>query len=209
VSHSRCVVGGLAIVAIVLSAARAGAEGEATSAPRLFLRLATGPALNYESWSPEGGSPGASYTGWAPVVDVAVGKGVRPRMILAVDLQLASVVNRTESYLGGSYPLPDTLHFLDSLSAISDCTPWRHPRFHFGGGAGVMVATDVDTHMGSTATHLGFALSVHAGYGWHLARAWAIGVMGRLTFYGIESDTPAPPASSVGFLPVVLLTFTR
>jgi hypothetical protein len=205
----RCVLGALAIAAAVLSGPQAQAEGEAPNEPRLYLRLAVGPAFNYESWSPSGGSPGASYTGWAPALDVAVGRRVRPRLVIAGDLQLATVVNRTESYLGGSYPLTDTLHFLDSLSAIADYTPWRHPRLHGGGGLGLLVTTDVDTHMGSVATNLGFALSVHAGYRRRLARAWSIGVMGRLTFYGFGSQTPPPSASSIGVLPVLLLTFTR
>ena len=202
-------LGALAIAAAALSGPQARAEGEATNEPRLYLRLAVGPAFNYESWSPSGGSPGASYTGWAPALDVAVGRRVRPRLVIAGDLQLATVVNRTESYLGGSYPLTDTLHFLDSLSAIADYTLWRHPRLHGGGGLGLLVTNDVDTHMGSAATNLGFALSVHAGYRRRLARAWSIGVMGRLTFYGFGSQTPPPSASSIGFLPVLLLTFTR
>jgi hypothetical protein len=205
----RCVVAALALASISLSGLQAHAEGEPPKAPRLFLRLAAGAAFNDESWSPSGGSPGASYTGWAPAVDVAVGRRVRPRLVLAGELQLAAVVNRTESYLGGSYPLTDTLHFLDSLSAIADYTLWRHPRFHGGGGLGLLVTTDVDTHMGSTATNLGFALSVHAGYRRPLARAWSVGVMGRLTFYGFGSQTPPPSASSLGVLPVLLLTFTR
>ena len=33
--------------------------------------------------------------------------------------------------------------------------------------------------------------------------------MGRLTFYGFGSQTPASLASSIGLLPVLLLTFTR
>ena len=205
----QCVLGALAIAAVALSGPQAQADGEAPNEPRLYVRLATGPAFNHESWSPSGGSPGASYTGWAPVLDLAVGGRVRPRLVIAGDLQLATVVNRTESYLGGSYQLTDTLHLLDSLSAIADYTPWRHPRFHGGGGLGLLVTTDVDTHMGSTATNLGFALSVHAGYRRPLARAWTIGVMGRLTFYGFGSQTPPPSASSIGFLPVLLLTFTR
>ncbi len=176
---------------------------------RLFLNLAVGPAFDHESWSPEGGSSGASYTGWGPALEVSVGRRVRPGLVLAGDLQLAMIVNRTESYLGGSYPLADTLHFVDTLGPLVDYTPWSRPWFHVGGSAGLAAATDVDTHMGSTATHLGFALSVHAGYRRHLARAWSIGVMGRLTLYGFDSDTPAPPASSVGLLPALLLTFTR
>ena len=35
------------------------------------------------------------------------------------------IVNRTESYLGGSYPLTDTLHFVDSWARIADYTLWR------------------------------------------------------------------------------------
>jgi hypothetical protein len=199
----------LSVVAAVLVGQQARAEGEAPSKPRLFLRLAIGPAFNYESWSPQGGYAGASYTGWAPVLDVAIGRQVRPRLVLAGELQLAPVVNRTENAFGGSYPLTDTLHLVDSLGAILDYTPWRHPRLHFGGGAGVLVVTEMDTNSGSTATHLGFALSGHAGYRRHLAGAWSIGVMGRLTLYRFSSDTPAPPSSSLGLLPVLLLTFTR
>jgi hypothetical protein len=205
----RWVLGALGIAVVVLASQHAQAEGGAPDETRTFLRLSIGPAFDYESWSPDGGSPGASYTGWGPALDVAVGHQVRRGLVLAADLQLAMIVNRTESYRGASYPLTDTLHFVDTLGPIVDYTPWSRPWLHVGGGAGLAAATEVDTHMGSTATHLGFALSVHAGYRRHLARAWAIGVMGRLTFYGIESDTPAPPASSVGFLPVLLLTFTR
>ena len=119
------------------------------------------------------------------------------------------IVDRTESYLGGSYPLSETLHFLDSLSGIADYTLWRHPRFHVGGGIGLLVVTQVDAHMGSIATDLGFALSVHAGWERPLRRGWSVGVMGRLTYYGFGSETPAPAASSVGVLPVLLLTFSR
>jgi hypothetical protein len=210
-SSLRCrVVGGaLAIAAVVLSGPQGQAEGEARNESPLFLRLAAGPAFSYENWSPSGGSPGASYGGWAPVLDVAVGRRVRPRLVIAGELQLAMVVNRTESYLGGSYPLTDTLHFLDSLSAIADYTLWRHPQFHAGGGLGLLLTTDVDTHMGSTATNLGLALSIHAGYRRRVARAWSIGVMGRLTCYRFGSETPPPSASSIGLLPALLLTFTR
>ena len=201
----------LSVVAALLVGRQARAEGEAVSERplSLFLRLAIGPAFNYESRTPDASYAGYSYTGWAPVFDVAVGREVRPRLVLAGELQLAPVINRTESAFGGSYPLTDTLHILDSLSVISDYTPGGHPRFHFGGGAGIMVVTEVDTNSGNTATHLGFALSVHAGYRRHLARAWSVGVMGRLTLYGFDGDTPAPSASSFGLLPVLLLTFSR
>jgi hypothetical protein len=203
------VAGALAVLLLVLSGPRARAEGDAASEPRLLVRLATGPAFAYERWSPAGGSPGASYTGWGPALDLTVGRRVRPRLVIAGELQLAMIVDRTESYLGGSYPLGETLHFLDSLSGIADYTLWRHPRFHVGGGIGLLVVTQVDAHMGSIATDLGFALSVHAGWERPLRRGWSVGVMGRLTYYGFGSETPAPAASSLGLLPVLLLTFSR
>lgn len=208
-SRWMCAAGTLAALAVVLSGARAHAEGEAAGEPRLYLSLGAGPAFNYESRSFSGGSPGASYTGWAPVVDVTVGQRVRPRLVIAGELQLAAVVNRTESYLGGSIPLSDTLNFLNSLSGIADYTLWRYPRLHVGGGIGLLVTTIVDTEMGSTGTDLGFALSIHGGYRWPLRRLWSIGVTARLTFYGVGSQTPSPASSSVGLLPVLLLTFTR
>jgi hypothetical protein len=199
----------LAFAAALIAMPPARAAGDAAVTPSLYLRLGAGPAFNYESRTFSGGSPGAGYTGWAPVVDVTVGRRVRPRLVIGGELQLAAVVNRTESYLGGSFPLTDTLHLLDSLSGIADYSLWRHPRIHAGGGIGLLVTTTVDTHMGSVGTDLGFALSIHAGYEWRLRRAWSIGVMGRLIFYGFGSETPPPASSSVGLLPVVLLTFIR
>jgi hypothetical protein len=203
------VLGALAMAAVVLAGSRARAEGDGTGERRDFLSLGVGPTFDYESRSFSGGSAGASYTGWGPALDVAVGRRVRPRLVIAGDLQLAMIVDRTESYLGGSYPLSETLHFLDSLSAIADYTLWRLPQLHFGGGMGLLVVTQVDTHMGSTDTNLGFALSAHAGWQRRLRRGWSVGVLGRLTFYGFGSQTPTPASSSVGLLPVVLLTFTR
>jgi hypothetical protein len=203
------VLGALAMTAVVLSGPRARAEAESPGERRDFLSLGVGPTFNYESRSFSGGSPGASYTGWGPALEVAVGRRVRPRLVIAGDLQLAMIVNRTESYLGGSYPLTETLHFLDSLSGIADYTSWHRPSLHAGGGIGLLVATEVDTHMGSTATNLGFALSAHAGWQRRLRRGWSVGVLARLTFYGFGSQTPTPASSSVGLLPVLLLTFTR
>jgi hypothetical protein len=206
-SMTRLMTAALACAALFGGSAQAG--GDPAGEPRLFFRLATGPAFNHESWSPDGGSPGASYTAWGPALDVAVGRRVRRGLVVAGDLQLAMLVNRTESYLGGSYPLTDTLHFVDTLSGLVEYTPWSLPRLHFGGGAGVMAATDVDSHMGSTKTSWGWSLSAHAGVDRRLPRGWSVGVMGRLTLYRFGSDTPPPSSTSIGLLPVLLVTFTR
>ncbi len=204
----------LGIVAAIVTAAvcvgrTAGAADEGPGESRLFLRLAIGPAFDHESWSPGGGSAGASYAGWGPALDVAVGRQVRRGLIIAADLQLATIVDRTESYLGGSYPLSETLHLVDTVGALLDYSPWSHPRIHFGGGLGLMAETDIDTHMGSTETNWGWAVSAHAGFRRHLARNWSVGVMGRLTLYRFGSDTPPPSSTSLGLLPVLFVTFTR
>lgn len=199
-------VAGLAAFCAVFPAQ---ATTESPDFSRLFLRLGVGPAFSAERWSPDGGSAGASTTGWAPALNVAAGWRVRPRLVVAAELQIASVVNRTEHYRGGSYELAGTLHVIDTLSAVIDYAFWRQPRFHAGGGLGLMAATDVDTHMGSRATNLGFALSAQAGYRRPLARNWSVGAMARLTLYRFGSDQPPPSSTSVGVLPALLVTFTR
>ena len=162
--HQHQPVNRLALALVVLFvAAPARADVEPAPERRLFIRFATA-RVRLRELDPVGGPPGASYTGWGPALEVTVGRRVRPRLVIAGDLQLAAVVNRTQSYLGGSYPLAGTLHLVDTLSAIADYTLWRHPRFHGGGGIGLLLVTDVDTQMGSTPTNFGFALSVHAGY---------------------------------------------
>jgi hypothetical protein len=59
----RLVVATLAFASALCAGQRARADSDVPVEPRLFLRLAVGAAFNYESWSPSGGSPGASYTG--------------------------------------------------------------------------------------------------------------------------------------------------
>src|SRR5262249_17925833 len=111
-----CVVAALLVFVVSpLAGPKARAEGDAASDPRLFLRPGRGRGFTHESGSPSGGSPGATYAGWGPALEVAVGRRVRPRLVIAADLQLAMIVDRTESFLGASYPLTETLHFLDSL----------------------------------------------------------------------------------------------
>ena len=62
----RLVVATLLLAGALFSGRQALAEGEVPNEPRLFLRLATGPAFNYESWSP-----------WAPTPAPAIWGGRR------------------------------------------------------------------------------------------------------------------------------------
>jgi hypothetical protein len=199
----------LVISLAALSGRGARAEGEPSGDGRLFVRLAVGPAFTYERWHPTGGSPGATYIGWGPTLDLAIGRRLGPGWRVAGDLQLAGIIDRDEGYLGGSYPLQNTLFLLETASVLADYTPRSHPRFDFGGALGVLAATEIDTQAGSTATDWGWAASFHVGVRRALSAKWSLGLMGRLTVYRFGSDLPAPTSTATGLLPVLLVTFTR
>ena len=78
-------------------------------------------------------------------------------------LQLAGIINRDETTLGVTYPLDDTLHFVDTLSALVDFYPNPLRGLHFGGSLGLAAITELDTHMGGTQTSFGFAAALHVG----------------------------------------------
>jgi hypothetical protein len=176
---------------------------------RLLLRIGAGPGLVSESWSPDGPNTGSSATGLGPTVGVTVGARVRPGLVIAGDLQLCGIINRTEQYLGMSYDLVDTIHFVDTLGALADWTPPRHPRLHLGVGLGLAAVTDLDTDLGGTQTAYGVALPLQAGYGRPISPRWTAELTLRLTAYRVYADTPPPPSTSTGALFTLLVSFTR
>ncbi|HLK88414.1 MAG TPA: hypothetical protein VKZ18_00890 [Polyangia bacterium] len=200
----------LALAAVsVAGAPVARADSAAPPPARVFLRLAVGPAFMVESWSPSTPDPGAVSTGWAPALEVTVGKRVRPRWVLAGTLQVAGVIDRSESFEGGSYTLPDTIHFLDTIGALVDRDLGGRYGGHLGAALGLMTVSELDTSFGSFATSWGFAASVHGGIEPVVRGRWRMGVAGRLTLYRYGSDDPPPSATSWGLLSSLLLTFTR
>ena len=70
------------IAGILCVAGAARADGDGRVHQGRFLRLATGVAYLRESWSPSGGTADAVHTGWGPTLEVAVGKFVRPRLVV-------------------------------------------------------------------------------------------------------------------------------
>ena len=64
----------LALALVLFIAAPARADVAPAPERRLFARFGAGAAFDYESWHPDGGAPGASYTGWGPALDVTVGR---------------------------------------------------------------------------------------------------------------------------------------
>jgi hypothetical protein len=200
---------GLAAVLLAIGAGRTARADEATRphAGR-FLRLAAGLAYLHESWSPSGGAPDAVHTGWGPALGVSFGKFVRPGLALAGDCQLATAINRDETTSGVTYSLPDTLHFVDTLSALVEYYPNPRRGLHVGGALGLAAVTEVDTHMGGTQTSWGFAVAAQAGHERWVSRRWSVGGLVRLAYYHYGTDTPPPSASSNGLLVTALLAFT-
>lgn len=194
--------------AVMLGAAAARADDGGRIHQGRFLRLAAGAAYLRESWSPSSGTANAVHTGWGPALEVAAGTFVRPRLALAGSVQLAGIVNRDETTLGVTYSLDDTLHFVDTFSALADYYPNPRRGLHFGGSLGLAAITELDTHMGGTQTTFGFAAALHAGYEAFVSRRWSAGGMARLGFHRYGSDTPPPDATSNGLLASVLLAFT-
>ncbi len=86
-------------------------------------RLATGFSYLHESWHPSGGAAGAVHTGWGPVLDVTLGKFVRPRLCWGQPPAIAGIINRDETTLGMTYPLADTLHFVDTAAGAGRLLP--------------------------------------------------------------------------------------
>ena len=200
----------VAVVASILAVAPAAGADDGTRVHQgRLLRVATGLSTLHESWHPSGGNTAdAVHTGWGPSLEVAVGKHVRPGLVLGGSLQLTGIVNRDETTLGITYPLDDTLHFVDTVAALVDYYPNPRRGLHAGGTLGIAAITELDTHMGGTQTSFGPAASLHAGYERFISRRWSAGGMARLAFHHYGTDRPAPGATSNGLLASLLLAFT-
>jgi len=200
--------GRVALVLVLSAAPAARADDGGRVHQGRLVRVAAGPAYLHESWHPSGGTADAVHTGWGPALDVTVGKFVRPRLLLAGRLQLAGIINRDETTLGMTYSLDDTVHFVDTLSALVDFYPNPRRGLHFGGTLGIAGVTELDTHMGGTQTSFGFAAALHAGYERFVSKRWSAGGLARIAFHRYGTDTPPPDATANGLLASLLLAVT-
>jgi hypothetical protein len=197
-----------ALATVFALRARADVPGP-SGGDRPLVRVEVGPAFVYEAWTPDGANAGSSAAGFGPSIGVTVGASVRPRLVVAGDLQLSGIINRTESYLGSSYELVDTIHFVDTLGALVDWIPPKHPRLHLGAGLGLAAVTDLDTDLGGVQTAYGVAVPVQAGYERQISARWTAGFTLRVTAYRVYADAPPPPSSSTGALFTLGVAFTR
>lgn len=201
--------GALVFILLAFAAARpARADDGGRAHQGRLLRVATGLVYLHESWYPSSNEPSAVLTGWGPALEVTLGKFLRPRLALAGSLQLAAAINRDETTLGRSYDLTDTLHFVDTLSALADFYPNPRRGFHVGGSLGIATITEVDTYMGGSQTSWGFAGALHGGYERFVSRRWSLGGLARLAFHTYDTDTPPPHATTTGVLFSLLFAAT-
>jgi hypothetical protein len=198
------------VLAVLAGGAFASAAARADEGGRVhqgrLVRIAAGAAYLHESWHPSGGTGDAVHTGWGPALDVTVGKFVRPRLVVAGNLAAAAIIDRDETTLGTTYKLDDTLHFVDTASALVDFYPDPSRGLHAGGALGIAAITEVDTHMGGSQTSWGPVVALHVGWERFVSRRCSAGAMLRLAVYHYGTDTPPPDASANGLLTTLLLT---
>lgn len=173
-----------------------------------FLRLSLGAAYLHESWSPAGGSPGAEYGGGGTSFEAAIGKSVRPGLIVGGLWQLVAVTDPNESYLGTTYVVGATYRLLDVVAGFVDYYPRPRRGLHLGGSAGLLVASNIDLKYGALTTSGGAALSVRCGYDAFFSSRWSVGALAQLTGYRYATTEASISSVSYGLLPTLALAFT-
>ena len=173
-----------------------------------FLRLSLGAVYLHESWSPAGGSPGAAYSGGGTSFEAAIGKSIRPGLIVGGLWRLVVVTDPNESYLGTTYVVAATDRFLDGAAGFVDYYPRPRRGFHLGGSAGLLAASNVDGAYGSSTTSWGAVLSAWCGYEVFFSSRWSVGALAQLQGYRYATTEASISSVSYGLLPTLALAFT-
>jgi len=196
--------------AIVQLSPRAPTDGRPSKRVRgrLFLRLALGTVYLHESWSPKSGGPSAVYTGWGTALDISIGRTFRRGLTVGGRWQFAAVVDANESYRGATYVATQTARFLDTFAIFVNDFPNPRRGFHFGGGVGVLAASNLDTFYGTVSTGWGTAVSGHVGYETFFSNRWSVGVLAGLAAYRYWDSEAGVSATSDGLLPTMALSFS-
>ena len=173
-----------------------------------LLRLSLGAVYLHESWSPAGGSPGAEYGGGGTSLETALGKSVRPGLIVGGLWQLVAVTDPNESYLGTTYAVAATYRLLDLVAGFVDYYPRPRRGLHLGGSAGLLMASNIDRKYGALTTSWGTALSVRCGYDAYFSSRWSVGALAQLAGYRYATTEASVSSVSYGLLPTLALAFT-
>ena len=202
-------------IATGLAIAPATAWADADPVPpasdqKVAIRLAAGVAYLHEGWSPNDGNAGAVQTGWAPALEIAVGRVLSPRLVVGGIWQFASLFSPTESFAGTDYHLEQVVKLVSLVGPFIE-----HPRLPYipvpvraGIAIGAVTSSFLDTVQTQTQTTLSLAASPYVGYDRRLSKRWSVGALVRVTLYrSVLGDTP-PSASTTGVLPSLLAAFT-
>jgi hypothetical protein len=173
-----------------------------------FLRLSLGAVYLHESWNPAGGSPGAEYGGGGTSLEVSIGKSVRPGLIVGGLWQLVAVTDPNESYLGTTYVVAASYRFLDVVAGFVDYYPNPRRRFHLGGSAGLLAASNIERPYGNHTTSWGAILSARCGYDIFFSSRWSVGALAQLSGYRYATTEASVSSVSYGLLPTLALAFT-
>jgi hypothetical protein len=173
-----------------------------------FLRLSVGAVYLHESWRPDGGGLGAVYGGGGTSLEAAIGKSVRPGLIVGGLWQLVVVTDPNESYGGTTYVVAATDRFLDEVAGFVAYYPNPRRGFHLGGSAGLVAASNLDRAYGNYTTSWGPALSVRCGYEAFFSSRWSVGALARLEGYRYSTTEASVSSVSYGLLPTLALALT-
>lgn len=179
---------------------------------RVSFRVATGIGYVRETWNPgccsqPPGGGTAIYRGWAPTLELSVGRAISPRLAVGGAWQVAAAIDPRQDYLGTTYRLNDLVKLVDTVSLFGDYVVLPRWHLHGGASAGLLALTTWDVHTGGMATAWGGALSGFLGYDHPISEAWAVGVIARLTVYRSSFNTTPSTAHGSGLFPSLLLSF--
>ncbi len=197
----------IGLAALLLPATARADQGLAPE-HKLSLRLAIGAAYVRESWSPNDGNPGSVRTGWAPVLEIAIGRVVAPDLIVGGILETAPLFDPTESFAGTTYDLTDAVELLTLAGAFIEDPQLPHVPVRAGIALGAVASLLFDQAQQQLQPRLGIGISPYLGYDRRVSGRWRMGLLGRMTFFrNVAGDMPSS-ATAGGLMTSLLLTFT-
>jgi hypothetical protein len=174
---------------------------------KLTLRVSAGAAYLHESWTPHDGNPGSVQSGWAPALEVAVGRTLSPRLAIGGVWQSASVFSLAESFAGTDYHLMRVVKLWNLVGAYAEDP--RLPRIPLRAGIalGFVASSFLDAAQEQIDTTYAVAASPYLGYDRRVWRRLSVGALARCTLYrSVFGDNPAS-ATTTGVVPSLMVTF--
>ncbi len=188
--------------------ARAAPDRPPGADHQLTLRIAAGAAYLHESWSPNDGNAGSVQNGWAPALEVAVGRTLSPRLAIGGAWQVASVFWLTESFGGTDYHFMRVVKLWNLIGAYAEDPRLPRVPVRAGMALGLVASSFLDRAQAQSDTTYALAASPYLGYQRRVWRRWSLGVLARCTLYrSVLGETPES-GRTTGIVPSLMVTFT-